>query len=128
MPSEKHGPPRTIDADGTPVRLSSPDKPVFPGVTKAEVLDYYLDVGDSLLEQVAGRPTALERWPDGVFPDVEHFYQKHLPKSAPDLRPRDPGAIPERATRGAAGSLDACGRGVGRPDGHDHLPCLAGHR
>ena len=73
-----------LDVDGTPVRLTSPDKPVFPGITKAEVLEYYLMVGGLLLDQVAGRPTALERWPDGVLPGVEHFFQKHLPTSAPD--------------------------------------------
>ena len=72
-----------IDVDGTSVRLTSPDKQVFAGISKREVLDYYLTVGGLMLEQVAGRPTALERWPDGVRPDVEHFFQKHLPKTAP---------------------------------------------
>jgi DNA ligase D len=81
--STKHGTAIEVDLDGTSVRLSSPDKPVFPGVTKRDVLDYYVAVAEPMLAQVAGRPTALERWPDGVMPEAEHFYQKHLPKTAP---------------------------------------------
>lgn len=73
-----------IDIDGIPVRLSSPDREVFPGVTKREVLDYHLAVADLMLRQIVHRPTALERWPDGVHEQAEHFYGKHLPKSAPD--------------------------------------------
>lgn len=83
MPATPHGAPTTIDVDGIAVRLTSPDKPVFPGVTKRAVLDYYLAVGRRMLEQVADRPTALERWPEGVTDEAEHFYQKHLPKSVP---------------------------------------------
>jgi DNA ligase D len=70
--------------DGIAVRLSSPDRPIFPGVAKSEVLDYYLAVADPLLGQIAGRPTALERWPDGVVEGAEHFYGKHLPKTVPE--------------------------------------------
>ncbi len=83
MPSTTNGKPLQIDVDGTSVRLTSPDKLVFPGITKREVLDYYLAVGGPMLEQVAGRPTALERWPDGVASESESFFQKHLPTSAP---------------------------------------------
>lgn len=73
-----------IDVDGIGVRLSSPDRPVFPGVTKRQLFDYYLGVGPDLLVHVAGRPTGLERWPDGVYEGAEHFYGKHLPKNAPE--------------------------------------------
>ncbi len=83
MPSGAHGQPVQVDAGGTSVRLTSPDREVFPGVSKRQVLDYYLAVSERMLPQVAGRPTALERWPDGVRDGVEHFYQKHLPRSAP---------------------------------------------
>ena len=73
----------SIDVDGTAVRVTSPGKPMFPGITKADVLDYYLAVGVDMVPQVSGRPTALERWPDGVFPDAESFFQKHLPTKVP---------------------------------------------
>ena len=74
-----------LDVDGIDVRLTSPDKPVFAGVSKREVLDYYLAVGDRLVQQIGGRPTALERWPDGVAEGAEHFFQKHLPKKVPSF-------------------------------------------
>jgi bifunctional non-homologous end joining protein LigD len=83
MASTPHGAATSIDVDGTAVRLSSPDRPIFPGVTKRDVFEYYLAVGDRLVEQIGNRPTALERWPDGVAPEAEHFFQKHLPKSTP---------------------------------------------
>jgi DNA ligase D len=85
MASTSHGAPGMLDVDGEQVRLTSPDRPVFPGVTKREVLDYYLLVGDRLIDQVGDRPTALERWPDGVHDGAEHFYQKHLPKKVPSF-------------------------------------------
>ena len=37
-----------------------------------------------VLFRSAGRPSALERWPEGVAEGAEHFYAKHLPKSAPE--------------------------------------------
>ena len=84
MPSSSHGAASVVDVDGVGVRLTSPDKPVFPGVTKRAVFDYYRAVGHRLVEQIGGRPTALERWPDGVSDGAERFYQKHLPKTFPD--------------------------------------------
>lgn len=77
-------PAQEIDVDGTRVRLSSPDREVFPGITKREVLDYHLAVGEVMLRQIGHRPTALERWPEGVHEGAEHFYAKHLPKSVPE--------------------------------------------
>jgi DNA ligase D len=73
-----------VDVDGVKVRLSSPERQIFPGISKREVFEYYLAVGPAMVEQVGGRPTALERWPGGVAEGSEHFFQKHLPKSAPD--------------------------------------------
>lgn len=84
MAASARGAASNVDVDGVSVRFTSPDKLVFPGVTKRAVLDYYLAVGMRLVNQIGGRPTALERWPEGVGPDVEHFFQKHLPSSAPD--------------------------------------------
>jgi bifunctional non-homologous end joining protein LigD len=83
MPSTQHGAATTIDVDGIEVRLSSPDKPVFSGISKRQVMEYYLSVGARMVAQVGDRPTALERWPDGVAEDGERFYQKHLPKTVP---------------------------------------------
>jgi DNA ligase D len=66
------------------VRVSNPDKIYFPdrGITKREVVDYYLAVAEPLLGAIGDRPTTLKRFVDGVA--GEPFYQKRLPKGAPD--------------------------------------------
>ncbi|GAB6937801.1 non-homologous end-joining DNA ligase [Isoptericola variabilis] len=89
-----------LDADGRAVRVSSPDRVVFPelpdrpGLTKREIVEYFLSVGDGILGALLHRPTTLERWPKGWWPDAvmatradnrgDAFYQKRLPKGAPD--------------------------------------------
>ncbi len=75
------------DGDRT-VRLSNPDKIYFPalGITKREVVEYYLAVAQPLLRVLYDRPTNLKRFPDGV--DGEPFFAKRVPKGAPSyLRP-----------------------------------------
>ncbi|MGQ0480895.1 MAG: non-homologous end-joining DNA ligase [Pseudonocardia sp.] len=65
------------------VRLSNPDKIYFPalGITKREVVHYYLAVAEPLLRVLLDRPTNLKRFPDGV--DGEPFFAKRVPKGAP---------------------------------------------
>lgn len=83
MGSKEFGTPLTVDIDGIDVRLTSPRKPMFEGITKLELFEYYRTVGAVMLAQIGDRPTALERWPEGVFEDSEHFFHKNLPKSVP---------------------------------------------
>ncbi|MBW4717473.1 non-homologous end-joining DNA ligase [Saccharothrix obliqua] len=66
------------------VRVSNPDKPYFPerGITKRQVVEYYVAVAEPLLNVLRDRPTTLKRYVDGVT--GEAFYQKRLPKGAPD--------------------------------------------
>lgn len=90
------GDPIEIVVDGIPVRVSSPEKQLFPdiGFTKREFVEYYVSVADGILRALRNRPTTLERWPGGVKPGVEltqrtgppkeAFYQKRIPKGAPD--------------------------------------------
>lgn len=89
--------PIEIDVDGQTVRVSSPDKPYFPalGVTKLQVVEYFLSVGPGILAALRDRPTTMERWPGGVTetatlqspsnPDGEAFYQKRAPAKLPDF-------------------------------------------
>ncbi|WP_030208707.1 non-homologous end-joining DNA ligase [Streptomyces sp. NRRL S-87] len=69
------------------VRLSNPEKVYFPerGLTKLDVAQYYLAVGEGVLRGLRDRPTTLERYPDGV--DGESFFQKRAPKYLPDWIP-----------------------------------------
>ncbi len=83
-------------AGGRTVRISSPDRVVFPalGITKLQVVEYFLAVGDGILGALLHRPTTLERWPKGFFEGAvmatradsrgDAFYQKRLPQGAPD--------------------------------------------
>jgi len=66
------------------VRVSNPDKVYFPerGITKRQVVEYYLAVADPLLRAIGERPTTLKRFPDGV--SGEPFYAKRVPRGAPD--------------------------------------------
>lgn len=66
------------------VRITNPDKVYFParGITKRQVVEYYLTVAEPLLRVLHDRPTTLKRFPDGV--DGEPFYAKRVPKGAPE--------------------------------------------
>src|SRR5260370_13721572 len=70
-----------IDAGGRVVRVSSPAKLMFPGVTKEDLVRYYIAVGDRMLAAVRDRPLTLRRSPDGVA--GESFFAKRVPKGAP---------------------------------------------
>jgi DNA ligase D len=84
-----------LDVGGREVRISSPDKIYFPerGITKLDVVQYFIAVGDGILRALRERPTTLERWPGGVFEGArlstrqdskgDAFYQKRVPKGAP---------------------------------------------
>ncbi|RZQ61363.1 non-homologous end-joining DNA ligase [Amycolatopsis suaedae] len=80
----KHGDPVEYQVGERTVRVSSPDKVYFPerGITKRQVVEYYIAVGEPLLRAIGERPTTLKRFPDGVTGEV--FYAKRLPKGAPD--------------------------------------------
>src|SRR5690349_17704158 len=84
------------------VRVSSPDRVVYeatertPAITKLQVCEYFAAVGPVMMRSIGDRPTAMERWPGGwregmrlaVGPqdrDADGFYQKRLPKGAPEF-------------------------------------------
>jgi DNA ligase D-like protein (predicted polymerase) len=66
------------------IRVTSPDKPYFPdrGITKADVVRYFLAVGDGILAAVRDRPTMLERWPGGMAGQA--LYQRRIARGVPD--------------------------------------------
>jgi DNA ligase D len=66
------------------VKFSNPDKVFFPepGLTKGDLVRYYLDVASCLLHHVRNRPMQMLRYPDGV--DGFRFYQKRVPVPHPD--------------------------------------------
>ncbi|HRG08632.1 MAG TPA: non-homologous end-joining DNA ligase, partial [Cyclobacteriaceae bacterium] len=66
------------------LELSNLEKVLFPedGVTKAEIIEYYLKIAPTLLQHIKGRALTLIRFPDGIH--GENFYQKNRPEWAPD--------------------------------------------
>ena len=90
-----------VEAGGRVVRVSSPDRVIYeatertPAITKLMVAQYFAGVEDGLMRALRERPTALERWTSGVREgmrlatgpqdkDADAFYQKRVPKGAPD--------------------------------------------
>jgi DNA ligase D len=89
-----------LDAGGRELRVTSPDRVIFPAtertgeITKLQIVEYYLSVSEGILRALERRPTTLERWPKGVHPGIvistrergggDAFYQKRIPKGAPD--------------------------------------------
>ncbi len=59
--------------------VSNPDKVFFPklGLTKGELVSYYLDVADCALPHLRKRPFHMVRYPNGVEGDF--FHQKRVP-------------------------------------------------
>ncbi len=67
------------------VKLSSPSRVYFPahGWTKHDLAQYYLSVGDGIVNALRERPTMLHRYPKGVQGlDGEKVHQKRLPAGA----------------------------------------------
>jgi len=80
MASKKH----PIVVDGATLLISSPDKIVFPdlGITKLELIEFYIAVAEGALRHCGNRPMVLKRYPKGIA-DKEIF-QKRAPKGRPD--------------------------------------------
>ena len=73
----------TLAIDGREVTISNPGKIYFPkvGITKLELVRYYLSVADGALRAVRHRPMAMKRYVDGA--EGEFFFQKRAPSSRP---------------------------------------------
>lgn len=90
----------TITVAGREVRVSSLIRVIYeatartPAITKLQVCEYFAAVGEPLMHAIGDRPTTMERWPKGYRAgmrlstgygdDGDGFYQKRMPKGAPD--------------------------------------------
>ena len=83
MPPKKPKKERVLELAGRDVAISNPDKVFFPqlGITKLELVRYYLAVADGALLGVGGRPMALKRYVHGA--EGEFFFQKRAPSPRP---------------------------------------------
>jgi DNA ligase D-like protein (predicted polymerase) len=72
-----------LEVAGREVAVSNPDKIFFPraGISKLELVRYYLAVADGAVRGVRDRPMAMKRFIDGA--EGEFFFQKRAPASRP---------------------------------------------
>lgn len=80
--------PRNIDeaditVEGGPVKLTNLRKIFFPelGLTKRDLLQYYVDVSSWLLPHLKNRAMVMKRYPNGI--SGEFFFMKRAPSSRP---------------------------------------------
>ncbi len=73
-----------VDVGGREVAVTNPDKMVFPdaGVTKLDLVNYYLAVAEGALRGVYDRPMVLKRFVKGIT--EEAVFQKRAPETRPD--------------------------------------------
>jgi bifunctional non-homologous end joining protein LigD len=73
-----------IEIEGRKLKLSNLDKVLYPedGVTKAQIIDYFVRIAPALLPHLADRPLTMKRYPEGV--NSGFFYEKNCPRHRPD--------------------------------------------
>ena len=74
----------TLQVAGREIIVTSPGRLLFPeaGLTKLDLVNYYLAVADGALRGAGGRPCVLVRYPQGIA--GEFFFQKRAPTARPD--------------------------------------------
>src|SRR5689334_14504146 len=73
-----------IEVGDRDVRISNPDRVYFParGETKLDLVNYYLSVGDGIVNALRERPCMLHRFPKGIG-GGDKVHQKRIPQGAP---------------------------------------------
>lgn len=73
-----------LQVDGRDLVVTHPGKVLFPqaGLTKLDLVNYYLAVAPGALRGAGGRPCILVRYPNGI--GEEFFFQKRAPAGRPD--------------------------------------------
>ncbi|MEP7322303.1 MAG: non-homologous end-joining DNA ligase [Saprospiraceae bacterium] len=66
------------------LKISNLEKTIYKndGILKAEIIQYYLSIGPTILKYIKGRPLSLIRYPDGIEGEV--FFQKNKPDWTPE--------------------------------------------
>ncbi len=73
-----------LSISGREVRVSNPEKLYFPaaGITKLQLVRYYVEVGEGALRGIFNRPVVLKRYVHGA--EGEFFFQKRAPEKRPE--------------------------------------------
>ena len=81
LPKDKKG--LEVDIAGRIVKLTNLDKPFWPqlGITKRDLLQYYIDIAPFLLPHIRDRAMVMKRYPNGATGDF--FFMKRAPTPRP---------------------------------------------
>jgi DNA ligase D len=77
-----------VEVEDRVVKVTNPDREYFPAragrpaLTKLDLVNYYLAMGDGIVNALRERPCMLHRYPKGLAGPKVH--QKRLPAGAPD--------------------------------------------
>jgi bifunctional non-homologous end joining protein LigD len=73
-----------VEVSGRELRVSNPGKLFFPqaGLTKMDLVNYYIECEEAVVRHLRDRPTVMKRWVDGV--EGKPFFQKRVPDTAPE--------------------------------------------
>ncbi len=116
------GEPVVVSIGGHDLTISKPDKVFFSkkGQTKLDLIDYYQAVSEPLMATMGGRPTLMQRFPDGA--SGKSFFQKRVPKGAPDWLESTVVSTPNGTTSNAMVAAD-----IGHIAWAAHMGCLGFH-
>ncbi len=91
---------QTVRAGRREVEVTHPGKVLFPadGITKRDLVDYYLTAAGRMLPHLADRPLMLARFPEGI--DGQRIVQKNVPSYFPGWIQR--AEVPRIGGRGGA--------------------------
>ena len=80
---ERDGEDGELAVEGRRLKVTNLRKVFWPdaGVTKGELLRYYLSVAPAILPAIGDRPLTLERYPNGITGEM--FYQQRMPGPIP---------------------------------------------
>ena len=71
-----------IEIDGKRQRITNLHKPFWPGITKGDLIRYYVSVSPVLLPHIEGRAMVMRRYPHGAA--GEAFFMKNAPSPRPE--------------------------------------------
>ncbi len=97
---------RVLEIAGREITITSPAKVFFSerGETKLDLVRYYLAVAEPFLRAAGGRPTLMQRFPNGA--EGGSFFQKRVPKHVPEWLQTTIVSTPNGTTARALGRAD----------------------
>ncbi|MDX1510503.1 MAG: non-homologous end-joining DNA ligase [Nitriliruptorales bacterium] len=104
--ADEDGEPVELELAGQVVRVTSPDKVFFTkrSETKLDLVNYYVAIAEPLMRTMGGRPVLLQRFPNGA--SGKSFFQKRVPKGAPDWLTTTVVSTPNGTTSNALVAVD----------------------